>query len=153
HAHVLGGGGEGHPEGRGELAEVALPYGELLDDRAAGGVGQGMEDEVKPGGSIYYHMVYYTNLFHDVKPPPPRRDGPPLGQSSGNSPCAGGCLRRRRGSRGGRGAGRAAALAYPPFGIVQTPAAQFPLWQSVLHLGRRRASVFRTTCEAKIRVS
>ena len=49
HAHVLGGGGEGHSEWRGELAEVALPAGELPDDRAAGGVGQGVEDEVQPG--------------------------------------------------------------------------------------------------------
>ena len=70
HAHVLGGGGERHPKGRGELAEVALPAGELPDDRAAGGVGQGVEDAVEPGGSIYYHMVYYTRWFHDVNPAP-----------------------------------------------------------------------------------
>ncbi len=49
HAHVLGGGGESHPQGRGELAEVALPAGELPDDRAAGGVGQGVEDQVQAG--------------------------------------------------------------------------------------------------------
>lgn len=70
HAHVLGGGGEGHPEGRGEFAEIALPAGELPDDRAAGGVGQGVEDAVKPWGAIYYHMVYYTKWFLDVKRAP-----------------------------------------------------------------------------------
>src|SRR5437868_718101 len=49
HAHVLGGGGESHSEGRGEFAEVALSAGELPDDRAAGGVRQGVEDEIQPG--------------------------------------------------------------------------------------------------------
>ena len=49
HAHVLAGGRERHPQRRGELAQVALPAGELPDDRAAGGVGQGVEDAVEPG--------------------------------------------------------------------------------------------------------
>ena len=53
HTHVLGGGGESHPERRGEFAEVALPAGELSDDRAAGGVGQGVEDEVESSGVGY----------------------------------------------------------------------------------------------------
>ena len=57
HAHVLGGGGECHFEGRGELAEVALPARELPDDCAAGGVGQGVEDQVQLGRAIYYHVV------------------------------------------------------------------------------------------------
>lgn len=61
HAHVLACGGEGHSKGRGEFAEVALPapptLGELPDDRAAGGVGQGVENEVEPGGLIDNHMV------------------------------------------------------------------------------------------------
>jgi hypothetical protein len=52
HADVLGGGGEGHPERRGELAEIALPTGELPDDRAARGMGQGMENPVEPGRTI-----------------------------------------------------------------------------------------------------
>lgn len=66
HSHVFGGGGEGHSEGRGELAEISLPARELPDDRAAGGVGKRVEDEVEPGGSINYHMVYYTIWFYDV---------------------------------------------------------------------------------------
>ena len=49
HAHVLGGGGEGHLEGRGELAEVALADRKLANDRAPGGVGEGVEHEVEPG--------------------------------------------------------------------------------------------------------
>lgn len=56
HAHVLAGSGEGHPQGRGEFAEVALPAppippcgGELPDDRAPGRVRQGVEDAVQPG--------------------------------------------------------------------------------------------------------
>jgi hypothetical protein len=57
HAHVLAGGGEGHFQRGGELAQVALAGGELPDDRAAGGVRQGVEDAVEPGGSIYYHVV------------------------------------------------------------------------------------------------
>ena len=52
HADVLGGGGEGHPERRGELGEIALPAGELPDDRAARGVRQGVEDAVEPGRAI-----------------------------------------------------------------------------------------------------
>jgi hypothetical protein len=66
HAHVLGGGGEGHSKGRGEFAEVAFPDGELPDDRAAGGVGQGVKDDIQSGRSIYYHMVYYTNWLYDL---------------------------------------------------------------------------------------
>src|SRR5262249_44055760 len=66
HAHVLGGGGEGHPEGRGELAEVALAAGELPDDRTPGRVGQGVEDDIEAGGSIYFPVVYYTTWLHDV---------------------------------------------------------------------------------------
>jgi hypothetical protein len=57
HADVLGGRGEGHPEGRGELGEGALSGGELPDDGAACGVRQGVEDAVEPGGGIQNHVV------------------------------------------------------------------------------------------------
>jgi hypothetical protein len=51
----------------------------LPDDRAAGGVGQGMEDQVQLGRSIYYHMVYYTKWYYDVKPHPLRTAYPVKG--------------------------------------------------------------------------
>lgn len=60
HAHVLGGGWERHPQRRGELAEVALPAGELPDDRAAGGVGERMEDEIEPWGLIVRRPETYV---------------------------------------------------------------------------------------------
>jgi len=49
---VLGRGGEGHFEGCGEVGEVSLAPGELADDGAAGGVGQGVEDGVEAWGLI-----------------------------------------------------------------------------------------------------
>jgi hypothetical protein len=51
-ADVLGGGGEGHFEGRGELAEILLVVGELAEDGATGRVGEGVEDAVESGGAI-----------------------------------------------------------------------------------------------------
>jgi hypothetical protein len=51
-ADVLGRRGEGHAEGRGDLAEVALAGGEAPDDRPPGGVSQGVEDAVEGGGAI-----------------------------------------------------------------------------------------------------
>ena len=66
HAHVLGSRGESHLEGRGELAEVALTTRELPDDRASGGVGQRVKDEVQPGRAIQYHSVYYTKWFYEI---------------------------------------------------------------------------------------
>ena len=69
HAHVLGGRGERHLEGRGELAEAALlAAGQSPDDRAAGGVGEGVEHAVQPGGSICNHVVLYTRWYCDGKP-------------------------------------------------------------------------------------
>ena len=47
HSHVLAGSGKGHPQRRSELAEVALPTGELPDDRPSSGVSQGVEDAVQ----------------------------------------------------------------------------------------------------------
>ena len=44
----------------------------------AGGVGQGMKNAVEPGRSIYYHMVYYTGWYHDVKPQPEIGERPVL---------------------------------------------------------------------------
>jgi len=52
-ADVLRGGGEGHLEGGGELAEVLLAVGgELAEDGAAGGVGESVKDAVEFGGLI-----------------------------------------------------------------------------------------------------
>lgn len=70
HAHVLGRGGEGHAEGRGQFAQVPLPAGELPDDRASRRVGQCVEDAVESWGSIKYHVVYYTAWFYNVKTAP-----------------------------------------------------------------------------------
>ena len=53
----LGGRRKGHFQGRSKLAEAALADGKLANNRAAGGVRQGMEDAVKLGGSIHNHMV------------------------------------------------------------------------------------------------
>jgi hypothetical protein len=52
HAHVLGGRRESHFQGRGQLAEVALPARELPDDRPPGRVSQGVKHEIQPGRAI-----------------------------------------------------------------------------------------------------
>ena len=65
-------------EGRGELAEVALPAGELPDDRAAGGVGQGVEDEVEPGGLLSNTIWFTIPIGITMSSLGLSRDGPPL---------------------------------------------------------------------------
>jgi hypothetical protein len=52
HADVLGGGREGHPKRRGELAEIALSAGELPDDCSARGMSQRVEHSVESGRTI-----------------------------------------------------------------------------------------------------
>ncbi len=66
HTHVLGGRGKGHRQGESKLAEAALADRKLADDRAAGGVRQGVEKTIEPGRSIDNHMVYYTKWLYFV---------------------------------------------------------------------------------------
>ena len=49
HAHVFGGSGKGHAQGRREFAQVPFPSREWPDDRTSGGVGQGVKNQVQPG--------------------------------------------------------------------------------------------------------
>jgi hypothetical protein len=57
-ADVLGGGGKGHPEGRGQLAQGLLPVAEPAEDRPAGRMGQGgkrgpgLGNDLEPFGLI-----------------------------------------------------------------------------------------------------
>lgn len=57
HFDVLGCGGKGHPQRRGQFAEVLLPVGEGTQDRPAGRMGQGMKDAVEGRRAICNHMV------------------------------------------------------------------------------------------------
>jgi hypothetical protein len=56
HAHVLGHGGQGHVETRGQLADGALAPGEMTQDCAPRGVGEGAEGAGERVG-IINHMV------------------------------------------------------------------------------------------------
>jgi hypothetical protein len=56
HAKVLGDGGQGNVEGRGEFGDGGLSLGEAGEDRAASGVGEGTEGGVERG-RIVNHTV------------------------------------------------------------------------------------------------
>ena len=61
HAEMLGNGGEGNVEGRGEFGDGGLALRQARENGAAGGIGQGPEGGVERGvaggGGIVNHMV------------------------------------------------------------------------------------------------
>lgn len=59
HLDVLRHGGERHAEGLRELRDRARLLADHPQDIAAGGVGEGVEDEVELGGLKVNHMVEY----------------------------------------------------------------------------------------------
>lgn len=67
HPDMLAGGGERHPERRGELAQVPFSVRQAPDDRPPGRVCQGVKDQVQTRLSIYNHVVYYTEWLYNGK--------------------------------------------------------------------------------------
>jgi len=54
---VLGGPGEGHVEGGGELADTALTSGEALENGPPGGIRQRVKHGVQMCALLFNHMV------------------------------------------------------------------------------------------------
>ena len=68
HLHVLGGGGEGHVEGLGQLAHGARAAGQPPQHGPAGGIAQRAEHTIKRGGLLFNHTVEHRVCNQIIQP-------------------------------------------------------------------------------------
>lgn len=65
---VLGGRGEGHAKGIGQLSDAALGKGQAVEHRPPRRIGKGMKHSVEMLGSMFNHVVEYIGAPADCQP-------------------------------------------------------------------------------------